>query len=119
MYTVLTGKIKDYSWPDSDITITRPDGTTVSESMSLYGEDCEGHRGSDVFPFGLLDSDTDDFEVLTTSRRITSTKQILGRFRVVASRPIVTTKQLGLIRVLLDKCARSRRGLWSLMSIGQ
>ncbi|CAN0199601.1 unnamed protein product, partial [Hapterophycus canaliculatus] len=62
MYTVLTGKIKDYSWPDSDVTITKPDGTLVSESISLYGDTCEGHRGSDVFPFGLLDTDTDDFE---------------------------------------------------------
>lgn len=36
MYAVLTGQITDYSWPDTDTTITKPDGTTVSESLSLY-----------------------------------------------------------------------------------
>lgn len=65
MYTVLTGKMKDYSWPDSDVTITKPDGTEVTESTSLYGDTCTGHRGSDVFPFGLLETDTDGFEVRT------------------------------------------------------
>lgn len=63
MYAVLTGQISDYSWPDGDITYTTPDGTTVSESISLYGDTCVGHRGSDVFPFGLLDDDDDGFEV--------------------------------------------------------
>lgn len=62
MYAVLTGQIKDYTWPDTDVTVTKPDGSTVSESISLYGETCVGHRGSDVFPFGLLDADTDGFQ---------------------------------------------------------
>ena len=63
MFAVLTGQISDYTWPDSDITITKPDGTTVSEIVSMYGDTCVGHRGSDVFPFGLLDTDDDGFEV--------------------------------------------------------
>ncbi|CAN0329747.1 unnamed protein product, partial [Hapterophycus canaliculatus] len=66
MYTVLTGQMKDYSWPDSDVTITKRDGTTVSEAISLFGDTCLGHRGSDVFPFGLLDNDSNGFEVITT-----------------------------------------------------
>lgn len=83
MYTVLTGQMKDYTWPDSDITVTKPDGSTVSESLSLYGETCAGHRGSDVFPFGLLDSDTDGFQV-----------SWLGPRRLVARVP----SSIGLVR---------------------
>lgn len=45
------------------VTYTDSDGTIVSESISKYGDTCTGHAGSDVFPFGLLDTDTDGFEV--------------------------------------------------------
>lgn len=44
-------------------TYTDSDGATVSEMNSRYGDTCHGHGGSDVFPFGLLDTDTDGFEV--------------------------------------------------------
>lgn len=44
----------DLSWPDSDVSIVDEDtGITEVEVLSLYDEDCVGHRGSDVFPFGL------------------------------------------------------------------
>lgn len=69
MFTVLTGQIKDYTWPDSDVIITNPNGVTVSESISMFGDTCLGHRGSDVFPFGLLDGDTDGFEVFAMLTR--------------------------------------------------
>ncbi|CBN79226.1 ortho-aminophenol oxidase [Ectocarpus siliculosus] len=65
MYAVLTGQITDFTWPDDDVTITKPDGTVEVESLSLSEDACQGHGGSDVFPFGLLDSDTDGFEVKT------------------------------------------------------
>ncbi|CAM9627360.1 unnamed protein product [Pylaiella littoralis] len=65
MYTVLTGQITDYTWPDSDVTLTASDGTAYTESISKYSEDCLGHRGSDVFPFDLLAGDSHDFTVQT------------------------------------------------------
>lgn len=61
MFSVLTGQITDVSWPDSD-------STSSSEVVSRYGDTCNGHSGSDVFPFGLLDTDTDGFEVCTENR---------------------------------------------------
>lgn len=45
------------------VTYTDSDGATVSEMNSRYGDTCHGHGGSDVFPFGLLDTDIDGFEV--------------------------------------------------------
>lgn len=63
MYTVLTGQITDYTWPDADVTYTASDGTVYTESISKYSEDCEGHRGGDVFPFDLLAKDVNDFTV--------------------------------------------------------
>ncbi|CAM9856817.1 unnamed protein product [Pylaiella littoralis] len=68
MYSVLTGHITDFTWPDEDISYTNTDGTTVSESISFYGDTCSGHRGSDVFPFGLLDTDIDGFTIKTGVR---------------------------------------------------
>ncbi|CAM9726487.1 unnamed protein product [Scytosiphon promiscuus] len=65
MYTVLTGQMNDYTWPDADVTITEEDGSITFESISLNGETCTGHRGGDVFPFGLLHNDTDGFEITT------------------------------------------------------
>lgn len=68
MYAVLTGQVTDFTWPDDNISYTDGDGSTVTETLSLYGEDCTGHRGSDVFPFGLLDSDEDGFTIKTGIR---------------------------------------------------
>eukprot|EP00903_Cladosiphon_okamuranus_P016180 g14931.t1 len=68
MYSVLTGHVTDFTWPDENLSYTDEDGDTVTETVSLYGEDCTGHRGSDVFPFGLLDADEDGFEVKTGIR---------------------------------------------------
>lgn len=65
MYTVLTDQITDYTWPDSDVTYTASDGTVYTESISKYSEECEGHRGEDVFPFHLLANDVNDFTVQT------------------------------------------------------
>lgn len=68
MFSVLSGRVTDFSWPDSDVTYTALDGTTYSEVISVYSDECEGHRGGDVFPFGLLDSDDNDFTVRTGIR---------------------------------------------------
>lgn len=65
MFSEITGGIDELTWPDEDVTYTDDDGTVVSESLSLYGDTCEGHAGSDVFPFGLLDTDTDGFTIKT------------------------------------------------------
>ena len=48
---------------DRSVTYTDSDGNTVSETNSRYGDTCHGHGGSDIFPFGLLDTDIDGFEV--------------------------------------------------------
>lgn len=85
MFTVLTGQITDYTWPDTDISYTASDGTTVSESLSLYSESCVGHRGSDVFPFGLLENDEDGFEVKTGIRGQPPTGNILTNREVLQS----------------------------------
>ncbi|CAM9627145.1 unnamed protein product, partial [Pylaiella littoralis] len=68
MYSILTGHVTDFTWPDEDTTYTNTDDTTVSEFISFYGDTCSGHRGSDVFPFGLLDTDIDGFTVKTGVR---------------------------------------------------
>ncbi|CAB1112225.1 unnamed protein product [Ectocarpus sp. CCAP 1310/34] len=62
-FPVLTGSIDDFCWTDADINVTFADGTTVSEITSVYSDHCVGHHGSDVFPYFLLDTDTDGFEV--------------------------------------------------------
>lgn len=53
MFKRLTGTMTDLSWPDEDTVYTNDNGETVRESLSLYDETCNGHRGKDVFPFGL------------------------------------------------------------------
>lgn len=65
MFSVLSGQVTNFDWPDSDVTYTASDGTVYSESISKYAEDCLGHRGSDVFPFDLLANDVNDFTVQT------------------------------------------------------
>lgn len=56
MFSVLTGHTTDMTWPDS--------GDSATDIMvSRYGDTCNGHGGSDVFPFGLLDTDTDGWSV--------------------------------------------------------
>lgn len=65
MYTVLTEKITDYSWPEQDIPYMGSDGTVISEPVSLYGDSCVGHRGSDIFPFDLVDTYDDGFTIKT------------------------------------------------------
>ena len=56
MYSVMTGQITDFTWPDS---------TEESDygDISSFDDSCVGHGGSDIFPFGILDSDIDGFEV--------------------------------------------------------
>ena len=56
MFSVLTDQITDWTWPNNDATST-------SERISNYGDTCVGHGGSDVFPFGILDTDIDGFDV--------------------------------------------------------
>ncbi|CAM9668790.1 unnamed protein product [Ascophyllum nodosum] len=61
--SILTGHITDFTWPDHDITYHGPDQTPVERSLSMYTETCVGHRGSDAFPFGILESDIEGFDV--------------------------------------------------------
>lgn len=65
MFTLLTGKVTDFSWPDDDTQVTASDGSTYERVISIYSDSCVGHRGSDVFPYGLLDGDETDFAVRT------------------------------------------------------
>lgn len=65
-FSVLTDTVTDFTWPDSDVNITTSDGSNVTEILSTSSRDdlCSGHAGSDVFPYGLLDNDTDaNFQV--------------------------------------------------------
>ena len=66
--SVLTDTLTDLSWPDEDVTITLPDGTSYTEPLSMYYQACNGHHGSHVYPFSLLASDVDGFKVKTGIR---------------------------------------------------
>lgn len=59
MFKRLTGTLTDLRWPDRDTTVVTPRGITRNEIVSLYNDQCVGHRGSDVFPFGLAGDLTD------------------------------------------------------------
>lgn len=58
-FKVLSGTMTNTGWPDENTIVTMPDGTSKQEIVSLYSEECMGHRGSDVFPFGLWDGSLD------------------------------------------------------------
>lgn len=47
MFKRLTGTMTVITWPDHDVD---------DKNVSLYSDSCIGHRGSDVFPFGLLNN---------------------------------------------------------------
>lgn len=85
MYTMLTGKVEDMTWNDSDVTITASDGTTYTESVSAYSDSCVGHRGSDVFPFGLLKNDVAEFKVRTGIKGNTVSGNVLTNREVLAA----------------------------------
>lgn len=53
MFKRLTGTMTDLSWPDTDVYVDDGSGGRSYQILSLYDESCSGHRGSDVFPFGL------------------------------------------------------------------
>ena len=83
-FAVLTGQVTDFTWPDEDMNVTLPDGTIDTQYVSSY-EVCIGHRGSDVFPYGLLSSDVDTFEVKTGIRSNPVTGNELTNREVLAS----------------------------------
>ena len=56
MFARLTGRMTDMTWPDMD-------DTESTVMVSRYGSTCNGHGGSDVFPFGLLETDIDGWSV--------------------------------------------------------
>lgn len=69
MFKRLTGTMTDLTWPDEDTTYVNDEGETVVESLSLYSEECNGHRGKDVFPFNLASDDgSSDFKARTQIR---------------------------------------------------
>lgn len=47
MFKRMAGTMMDLTWPDHDFD---------EKIVSVYSDSCIGHRGSDVFPFGLLDN---------------------------------------------------------------
>ena len=67
-FAVVTGQVSEFSWPDKDMPVSLPDGTSYTQYVSSYYEECNGHHGSHIFPFGLLGSDTDGFKVKTGVR---------------------------------------------------
>ena len=67
-FAVVTGQVTRFTWPDNDVEIPLPDGTTTTEYISAYYDSCEGHRGKDVFPFGLLELDNNPFDIKTGIR---------------------------------------------------
>lgn len=71
-FSLLTDTVTDLTWPDSDVTITYSDGTSSTEMLSISSQDdvCTGHAGSDVFPYGLLDNDHDNFQVKRVNERV-------------------------------------------------
>ena len=64
-FSVLTGRITDFTWPDHDVTYHPDNIPSVEKELSIYGDSCVGHRGSDVFPFGILSDDGPGFDVQT------------------------------------------------------
>lgn len=68
MYSLLTGNVQDMHWADSNMVMATKDDEVYEELISAYGETCMGHRGFDVFPFGLLENDTNGFKVGYTGR---------------------------------------------------
>lgn len=67
MFKRLTGTLTDLSWPDSDVTVVDPEtGESTNEILNLFDESCNGHRGSDIFPFGLaMDAGDPGFKART------------------------------------------------------
>ena len=84
-FSVVTGTVTDFRWADEDVIITLPDGTTYTEYVSSYYEECSGHHGSHVFPYGLLGSDIDGFKVKTGIRGNTVTGNNLTNREVLAA----------------------------------
>ena len=84
-FSVMTGTLTDFRWWDEDVTITRPDGTTFTDYLSSYYEECDGHHGSHIFPYGLLGSDIDGFKVKTGIRGYPATGNSLTNREVLAT----------------------------------
>ena len=66
-FGILTEQVTNFDWPDEDTEIVFADGTKYNQYISTVSNECNGHRGSDVFPFGLTD-DIDGFEIKTAIR---------------------------------------------------
>eukprot|EP00904_Undaria_pinnatifida_P007024 jgi/Undpi1/3451/HiC_scaffold_16.g06823.m1 len=64
-FAVLTEQVTEFSWPDNDRDVTLADGTSYTQYVSSYYEECSGHQGSHVFPYKVLDADIDGFEIKT------------------------------------------------------
>lgn len=64
MFKRLSGTLTNLTWPDNDVDFMTKKGEEVSWILSQWNEDCSGHRGSDVYPFGLMADEIDkDFKV--------------------------------------------------------
>ncbi|CAN0512685.1 unnamed protein product, partial [Laminaria digitata] len=84
-YSVLTGQVTEFNWPDNDMNVTLSDGTTYTQYVSSYYEECKGHHGSHIFPFNILSSDVDAFEVKTAVRGNPATGNLLTNREILAA----------------------------------
>ena len=84
-FGVVTGTINEFTWPDKDMTVTLPDGTSYTQYVSSRYEECNGHHGSHIFPYGLLGSDVDGFKVKTGIRSNPATGNNLTNREVLAA----------------------------------
>ena len=84
-FAVLTNQVTEFTWRDKDTNVSLPDGTSYIQYISMNAAECSGHRGSDVFPFGLLGSDIDGFKVKTAIRSNPVTGNNLTNREVLAA----------------------------------
>eukprot|EP00903_Cladosiphon_okamuranus_P011690 g10995.t1 len=54
VFKLLAGTFTDYSWPDEAGSWVGMDGTEYDVEISTRSDTCVGHRGSDIFPYGIL-----------------------------------------------------------------
>lgn len=93
MFKQVTGTMTDTFWPDADTAIppslqTAADPVTAPMSpqprkLSIYGDQCRGHRGSDIYPFEPLPGIADPkvFSGIVSGAALLQDDQNLGEGR--------------------------------------
>ncbi|CBJ33496.1 tyrosinase [Ectocarpus siliculosus] len=54
VFKLLAGTFTDYSWPDEVGTWVGMDGVEYDVIISTRSDTCNGHRGSDIFPYDIM-----------------------------------------------------------------